>query len=399
MVIDGDFTVGTGSGGLSVSGTIASTGSYFQIGSAGSGAMRLAKTSPGVFSVQSYNGTTWLLGTLNSAIIFTDLINSATAGGIFVGDHLRLYSGSAAVKLYDSTNSAPANYYLSTNSSGYPVWVPASSFAWNGGTVTNNLTISKTQPYIDFYYGGVREWKVGMLDSGSATFSIIEQAGSKGLNIDGNGLITVFGNVTSQGYLQTTLNSQVLPATTNGMCMLWNFTGGHAEADFFNTYELSNASDYGGFRWYQKLTSTTYLQLASIDTVGNLRIAGCYWLGTIAGLYRYGGNSTVVGGGDNGYFNDDGSVTLGKSDYTKTVAVRGYLFPTEIRSGSGGNLGIDDNQLWAGNAQAADGVELYFNYNSYLKGASYFRDVVVCNGKGGRVAILPPLPLQTTKSR
>jgi hypothetical protein len=156
--ITGNLNVGRMTGGLAVNGVIGLSGDlsgncYVQFGTASStstglvqGAIRIAKTDTYVLSMQSYVAATqsWQLANVNVSILFADFINSATTlhgGGIYFGDAIRLYSGTAGVKLYDSTNQAPASSFLSTDANGLPKWVDKSQ-TWNGGTISNPITFS-----------------------------------------------------------------------------------------------------------------------------------------------------------------------------------------------------------------------------------------------------------------
>jgi hypothetical protein len=70
---------------------------------------------------------------------------------------------------------------------------------------------------------------------------------------------------------------------------------------------------------------TANLKVKDLTATGNLAISGNLSLAGSYVLQRYGGNSTVVGSGDCGYFYDDGTVYLGKSDGSKSTNVRGNV--------------------------------------------------------------------------
>ena len=103
VVMDGNLNVGRVSGGLSVNGIIGLTGDltnncFIQFGTGTvSGALRIAKTADGVFSMQDYTdaghtGTfTWQLCTLNVSQLDVDHLNSASGGDIYLFKNLRLY--------------------------------------------------------------------------------------------------------------------------------------------------------------------------------------------------------------------------------------------------------------------------------------------------------------------
>lgn len=76
-----------------------------------------------------------------------DHVDSATGGGIYLFDDLRLWGATAGHKLYDATNdSGSSGEVLTVNASGLPVW---STNTWNGGTVTNNIDIANSK-YLRF---------------------------------------------------------------------------------------------------------------------------------------------------------------------------------------------------------------------------------------------------------
>ena len=168
VIIDGNLNVGKTDGGLSVNGVIGVSGAnpdacYLQFGTASTtstdkvfGAVRLAKLSNGVLSLQQWTGVAWDVGTFNVSNLFADHINSASGATIYLYDDLRLYGPSSGHKLYDSANqSGSANQVLAVNSYGYPVWtnpsastnyissVNASYFTVTTGELTlNNLAAS-----------------------------------------------------------------------------------------------------------------------------------------------------------------------------------------------------------------------------------------------------------------
>jgi len=119
---------------------ITDNSSYFALRN---GETRLYSDSNGVLKVHTGAGA---LGTLTVSNVFTDHINSASAGGVYMYDSLRLYDGAAGEKLYDATNDSGAEgEVLTVNASGLPVWTTPSS-SWDGGTVTNDILISKNDP-------------------------------------------------------------------------------------------------------------------------------------------------------------------------------------------------------------------------------------------------------------
>ena len=114
--------------------------------------MRLAQTingydqtHPSVLSLQTYtdaghSGTfTWQLGALNLSLLFVDHINSASGGGIYCFDHLKIFNGTSnSIKLYDSTNQPGSDGQVLKNVGGYPQWATIQQ----GGTYTGQAPIS-----------------------------------------------------------------------------------------------------------------------------------------------------------------------------------------------------------------------------------------------------------------
>jgi|GEM_PF-3850845 len=112
---------------------------------------RLYSNADGVLKVHTDAGA---LGTLTVSNVFTDHINSASAGGVYMFDSLRLYDGADGEKLYDATNDSGAEgEVLTVNASGLPVWTTPSS-SWNGGFVTNDILISKKDPALRLQESG-----------------------------------------------------------------------------------------------------------------------------------------------------------------------------------------------------------------------------------------------------
>jgi hypothetical protein len=137
---------------------------FIQWGNTYATTVRLAQVvisghSEQVLAVQAYvgaggkfNSGTWDLGALDVSLLFCDHIVSASAGGIYLFDDLRLYGPSSGHKLYDSTNNAGTDNYVLTidPTTHLPQWKPAgitSTFTdiqvnhviFNGDT-TANLT-------------------------------------------------------------------------------------------------------------------------------------------------------------------------------------------------------------------------------------------------------------------
>ncbi|MCW4029427.1 MAG: tail fiber domain-containing protein [Candidatus Bathyarchaeota archaeon] len=117
-------------------------------------ALRLAQAQNSVgeylpaLASQYYNEATehWVLGDLYTSQLHTDHLISSQGEGIYLFDSLRLYGGAPQAvgqKLYDSTNdSGSAGEVLTIDSSTLlPQWKAP---AWNGGTVTGDITVSKS---------------------------------------------------------------------------------------------------------------------------------------------------------------------------------------------------------------------------------------------------------------
>lgn len=146
FLITGNVTVGRadGGGGLSATGTIGTSGSWFQMGN-DTQAMRIYKESHTsgdvtrtVVSIQDYSQSSWLLSNLNVSFLFADHIKSASNDGIYFFDALRLcYSPNGSsytgVKLYDGYNVQGSNgQVLTSQTDGTTRW---QSQLWNAGTV------------------------------------------------------------------------------------------------------------------------------------------------------------------------------------------------------------------------------------------------------------------------
>jgi hypothetical protein len=72
------------------------------------------------------------------------------------------------------------------------------------------------------------------------------------------------------GVFTTFINSQSTPSAPDGggLAVIWNFSGGGGEVDFFNCYST------GGYYWYQRTGASTQTFLASLDAAGNFAAVG-----------------------------------------------------------------------------------------------------------------------------
>jgi hypothetical protein len=81
--------------------------------------------------------------------------------------------------------------------------------------------------------------------------------------ITANWPVTVNGALTvSNGMFSCFVNSQVIPASGGGLSVLWNFSGGQGEVNFFNTY--TSAGGTRVFTWNQVTGTGTQRQLAAL---------------------------------------------------------------------------------------------------------------------------------------
>jgi hypothetical protein len=132
---------------------------YIQFGLNLSSTARLAQVNISgqnlpVLAVQSYVTSggkfgAWDLGILDVSTMFVDHINSASAGGIYLFDNLRLhwYDSSTQThhyqQIYDENDQVgTSGQFLQIGPHG-PTWTTYTPAAWNGGTVTNNIISSQ----------------------------------------------------------------------------------------------------------------------------------------------------------------------------------------------------------------------------------------------------------------
>jgi hypothetical protein len=172
--------------------------------------------------------------------------------------------------------------------------------AWNGGTITAALTSTLVasgvinKPFV---------WNPSDISGAEISFQQ--------------------GTSTSGAFLPTLT---MRPKTSN-MWGLWMINTQSGEDSGSHAVAEIRASINGGSVSTRPLLSITNngTNKLTLDASGNLSTAGYLSVQGHFAVGNYGGNSTYIGSGDNGYFYDDGTVYLGKSDNSKTVHVRGPL--------------------------------------------------------------------------
>ncbi len=330
-----------------------------------------------------YNGVTYHLGAMDFGAVFTNYLqplnnttmpnNYVTVGGSLIPALSTLgvagisntcniggtsnpwywgYFNNLTINnaLYDSAGhggSSYSGYFLSLNSSGYPVWVPSSS-TWNGGTVTTPILIYKS------------------LTNGSGVNTLLTVEGT-GLSSIGDATELLFSN--GGGNYCGAIRLVNTGASPNYLTPHLEF---YVQAP--NTYTYSNLALGMTLDGSGDLTLAGYLDLAgcylSVDNNATLRIASASSSVTIGAQ-----NSSYIhfisNGGLQFYFNND-LITTGHFEFTTganittwTTSGGGYQGATPS-SGiqTSGDFYVDGNQNLAGGLQFSANVNR--SYAAYL---------------------------------
>jgi hypothetical protein len=283
-----------------------------QLGNGNYQGMRLAQShngtgqsDPSVLQLQTltdsgHNGTfTWQLGVLDLSTLFVDHITSASGGGIYHFDDLRLYGPTAGHKLYDATNSAGSNgQFLQVNGSGYPQWTSYSPGAWNGGTVTNAITAPEyfvngthfvalpSDIVFEKYNSTGKFWWRTDNTSGDIT------SYNELMNLDNAGILTTYGG---QMNIDTTSGNSVLNfksgsspkgalgyISSSGNTVLSTYTGGINIVPYTGLTTFTGMLEATG--WYSGNNNSIHLGYAGEGIVAAYKTAGS-WSESILSLY------------------------------------------------------------------------------------------------------------------
>jgi hypothetical protein len=285
-----------------------STGNgILQYGTGNYQGMRLAQTTngydqshPSVLSLQTYTdaghtGTfTWQLGVMNMSTLFADHINSASAGGIYLFDDLRLYGPTSGHKLYDSANNAGSDGQYLKNVDGYPQWANAPGTTYTGqapisvnGTVisipqangsTNGYLSSGDWNTFNNKYGSGSSPSFGNLSCGTVNCGNIASTGTLTLSNNTNGYLWNNG-----GYIrQSGGNGFVADGSISCGQSLTIYGAGLYNANGYQIIQ-GNASDWLRINQNQSFAN-------GVAAYGNWSFGGVVHIGT------WGGNPTLSAG-------------------------------------------------------------------------------------------------------